>query len=183
MSGLEHELVGNSSLDQGRNMSYLFQIGLYPCIPAIVQAIGGLPHGILINSAFWDLSHPDPSKVRLHRPDVWLRNWATNVSVLMKIIQDAFPSTKWFGWHTANRFQTLEEGRHWNTRSALRLLDKMNTVSEQLAFANGFQWIPFHRFQPLHLKDMLHPTSPSLVWLADTALAMVRNSSSAIAFT
>jgi len=102
MSGLERELVGNATLDQARNLSNIFRIGLYPCIPAIgmqnmyayevtlrdhlkkyritavvmssivhrqplllqplysrvslVQAIGGLPHGILLNSAFWDLS-------------------------------------------------------------------------------------------------------------------------------
>jgi len=72
----------------------------------------------------------------------------------------------------------VEEGHHWNTRSALRLLDKMNAVSEKLAMAKGFQWIPFHRFQPLRLKDMLHPTAPSLIWLADTVLAMVRNATS-----
>lgn len=120
--------------------------------------------------------HPDPQRIRDKHPEIWLNSWAKNVSIFMQIVRNTFPETKWFAWHTGNWFHTVQEGHHWNTAHALQLLHKMNNLSQHLAMQNGFEWLAFHRYQPLQLRDMMHPTSESLVRLADSALSMLKAS-------
>ena len=69
----------------------------------------------------------------------------------------------------------MEEGHHWNSKHALRLLDRMNSLSEQVARSRGFDWIPFHQLRPLPLLDMMHPAAEPRVWLSDSAHSRIAN--------
>jgi hypothetical protein len=137
MSGLDHEVLLNNT-----NYSNLFNIGLKPAFkPLIAATTGKDPTGIMLNSAFWDLSHPDLESFRESNKNGWVDSWAANTSALMKLMKRSFTNTKWFAWHTANKFYP---GRgHWNTPLALNLLLTMNERSKEVAGENGYEWIDF----------------------------------------
>lgn len=168
MGGLDHTVLFRNT-----NYSFLFDYGLAPAFSPLIEATTGTdPTGIMINSAFWDLSHPDPENFR--ESSEWVDSWATNTSLLMQLVKKSFPKTRWFAWHTANRFHT--SSKHWNTVHALHLLEEVNKRSEAISAANGYDWIDlegkimgrnFHKY----LRDALHPSGPSLIRLLDEAFA------------
>lgn len=172
MSGLESILS-----TQTFTLSELFNIGMAPAAVPINRATGGEPHGVLLNSAFWDLSHPDKDNIRTEaNKENWLNSWERNVTDLMQIIKRTFPNTTYFAWHTGNNFATVPEGAHWNTRFALDLLHKMNAASEDIAKRNGYDWIDFARHYKVVRRDVLHPTAPSLIKLCNDVIYRLNNS-------
>lgn len=168
MSGLEKELTnGSFSLEE------LFSLALSPGIRILEVAMGGPPDGVLVNSAFWDLSHPDPLGMRTARRKAeWITSWTANVTTLLRIIKDQYPVTKWFGWHTANAFHPY--GAKWNTEFALQLLHEMNSASRFIAADCNYDWIDFASYK-IVLQDVLHPSPPSLIKLCDTTLDRIES--------
>lgn len=173
MSGMEKELI-----DSNFSLIELFNFALAPGLKILETAMGGAPHGVLVNSAFWDLSHPDPMHTRTPQNKAeWIQSWSTNVTSFLGIIKQQFPSTKWFGWHTANRFHPF--GSTWTSDFALKLLYEMNAASKFIATETGYEWIDFASYK-IVLKDALHPSPPSLIKLCDDTLSRVNETLSTI---
>lgn len=163
----------NSTLDE------LFRIALYPAITPLQKCIGGAPHGVLLNSAFWDLSHPDMEQMRINHRDEWLQSWGRNVSKLMDIMKATFPQTVHFFWKTANEFATVAVGDwsvgHWNTKHALNLLLDMNNLSHSIAKERGFEIIDYNSISPYpkRIRDQLHPTAEASIPVYEHAVQIL----------
>ncbi len=168
MSGLETILTS-----QNLSLSELFALALAPALIPVNLSTGGEPHGVMLNTAFWDLSHPDPHQVRTRQnKENWLQSWSRNLTEFMHIVKTALPRTTYFGHHTGNDFPTVNY--HWNTPFALELLHAMNNRSARVAAESGFDWVDFARY-PIKMRDHLHPTAPSLIQLCNDVLLRTRS--------
>jgi hypothetical protein len=144
---------------------------LYPAIINMEKILGGPPTGILISSAFWDLSHPDPNNIRINQPNEWLHSWENNVTLFMNIIKNIFSNTCWFGWRSSNIFHPVRVGKHWNTHHALNLLHKMNNISLNLSYINGYNYI---KFKKSSMRDHMHPNKLPLIHHIDKIVFIVQ---------
>ena len=186
------------------NTSESFRVGIAPAVVPIVKAMGGQPHGVLLNSVFWDLSHlykemeatyirensnstttenakdTDTSKFVPKRSNIddeeWLGEWFKNASLLMEVVKETFPHSSWFGWRRANTFHPVVKG-HWNTFGALRQLLQMEKRVPELCEKGGYELISFSvKSSQVSLRDVMHPTSQYLIELLDLALKKTNSS-------
>ena len=157
----------------------LFHVALSPAIIPLQKCIGGAPHGVLLNSAFWDLSHPDMEVMRVSHREEWLQSWGRNVSKFMDIVRAAFPHTTRFFWKTANNFSPVAVADwsvgHWNNRYALNLLADMKNLSHSMAKSKGFELIDYEKLSPFprRLRDNLHPTAEASVPVYEHAVQLL----------
>jgi hypothetical protein len=160
---------------QNFTLPKLFNLAIVPAFEPIEKSTGGYPHGVMLSTTFWDLSHPDIHNVRTKENKLnWLNSWQRNVTILMQTVRASFPRTKYFAWHTANRFSINPS--HWNTPFANELLLAMNGRSRNIANASGYDWIDFYNYQSLALRDYLHPTAESLIRLCDDVVGRMNSS-------
>ena len=142
----------------GLNLSELWNAAQRPAMVPLQRAMGGRPHGVVMTSVFWDLSYPDISGIRTNHSDLWLEEWKTNATELMRIVKSEFSvdvtstslssSSKqpfkmpWFGWRLANEFIPVKMNLvvgFWNSDHALSLLHKMNNIMVNHAPTQGYQ--------------------------------------------
>lgn len=148
----------------GFQVSDIFRVGIKPALDILTKAMGGPSHGIMLNSAFWDLSHPDPeNRRRLNRAD-WLQSWAKNLTSLMSVVKNHYRNadTSYFAWRKASK--PTVDASHWNTLYAHELLVDMNILSEEVARNQSFDVLDFYK---VVLRDHLHPAPVSTIPLCD----------------
>ena len=153
---------------------------------------------VVLHSIFWDLSHPDP--LRTNDSAAWLLGWQRNVTELMQIVKSEIqrnssnvqwvPSNltepsrtnrsysngnaqPWFAWRTGNAFGTVQEGQHWNTPRALKLLHVMNDLSRGIADKSGYALVDIAR-KRVSLRDIMHPSVQHSIQLVEDILTDLR---------
>lgn len=160
-SGLESISFSNVSLLEALTLA------VSPGLGILNTMLAENPNGILINSVFWDLSHPDPGNFR-NNESTWIRSWSNNITSLMNFMTAEYKDAVWFGWRAGNKFKTVGESEHWNTRHALQLLNAMNSLSKDVAARNGYDWLEFPSDVRLH--DNIHPAPPATVRLIESVV-------------
>jgi hypothetical protein len=172
-----------------------FHLGITPGLDALESFSGGRPNAVLLNSVFWDLSHPDPQQHRLQSPDSWLMSWKSNVTTLINIVKSRYygsqwhlreltsggcissvhpASSMWFGWRTGTRFNIVPPQNNWHTQHAFNLMLQMNEYMRNASRQLGVDIVD--AFQPhMRLRDSLHPFYPISLKIVDTALQQAMN--------
>jgi hypothetical protein len=168
--------LNKTMLGKKMSLEAFFEWTQKPGIESLKIAIGGAPHGVLLNSIFWDIAPRILEPAPLAHAE-FLSQWSVNVSSLMQIVKQHTSQSIWHGWHTSAPFRvgSGEHHPHWNTMEHRKLLTDMNTRSLEIAKANGYDAIDFNEIigkdrGTLRMRDTLHPSAELLIKLLDEVL-------------
>jgi hypothetical protein len=141
-------------LSQPKTVKHLFNYFLRPALPGLLQALGGPPHAISINSCLWDLAHVfdfNGSTICSSplRQQNLIHSWAKNITLLI----DSFPSTRWMGWRMSHNISRPPPCR-------LAMIQQMNSAARQIIVSKKMHWEPWladHRLVNVEMRDETHP--------------------------
>ena len=166
--GLEHVNFSGKTIDQ------VFELGVAPGLEILDLVSGGRPHGVLLNSVFWDLSHPDPENLRREHREAWLQSWGRNVTSLMRAVKARYGHYNvYFGWRLGTHMRTANFGSLWNTPYAYALMLSMNDLSRNISRAQGFDVIDSYS-ESMHLRDSLHPATEPAIAIAEILVSRIQ---------
>jgi hypothetical protein len=133
-----------------------------PAIAPLIKAMGGMPHAITVNSAFWDIGRlvggytGRTGGVQTCNSSVlrreWVQSWARNASLLVDTIKELIPNTKYVAWRNANLITVPVPPCRTD------MIIEMNAAAKAFSRLKGIHYIDYYSTPNItgQMRDAVH---------------------------